>query len=39
MIRWLDFTDTCLAAEWGHPSDIPQQPGAAFPGHAATDDS
>src|SRR5215213_11303154 len=21
MIRWLDFNDTCLAAEWGHPSD------------------
>src|SRR6201996_9330814 len=21
MIRWLDFTDTGLAAEWGHPSD------------------
>ena len=21
MIRWLDFTDTWLAAEWGHPSD------------------
>src|SRR5438876_9840909 len=23
MIRWLDFTDTWLAAEWGHPSDNP----------------
>ena len=22
MIRWLDFNDTWLAAEWGHPSDI-----------------
>ncbi|SQI26861.1 2-methylcitrate dehydratase [Salmonella enterica subsp. arizonae] len=21
MIRWLDFNDTWLAAEWGHPSD------------------
>src|SRR5258708_10806583 len=21
MIRWLDFNDTFLAAEWGHPSD------------------
>jgi len=21
MIRWLDFSDTWLAAEWGHPSD------------------
>ncbi len=21
MIRWLDFNDTRLAAEWGHPSD------------------
>src|SRR6266513_552979 len=21
MIRWLDFNDTSLAAEWGHPSD------------------
>ncbi|MBI3526361.1 MAG: bifunctional 2-methylcitrate dehydratase/aconitate hydratase [Betaproteobacteria bacterium] len=21
MIRWLDFNDTLLAAEWGHPSD------------------
>src|SRR5437899_5267505 len=21
IIRWLDFNDTCLAAEWGHPSD------------------
>src|SRR5262249_267852 len=21
MIRWLDFNDTCLAREWGHPSD------------------
>src|SRR5512135_356112 len=21
MIRWLDYNDTCLAAEWGHPSD------------------
>ncbi|MDC5138020.1 MmgE/PrpD family protein, partial [Acinetobacter baumannii] len=21
MIRWLDFNDTGLAAEWGHPSD------------------
>jgi len=20
MIRWLDFNDTWLAAEWGHPS-------------------
>src|SRR5207244_11368635 len=19
-IRWLDYNDTCLAAEWGHPS-------------------
>ena len=23
MIRWLDFNDTWLAAEWGHPSDNP----------------
>src|SRR5699024_5344047 len=22
MIRWLDYNDTWLAAEWGHPSDI-----------------
>ncbi len=22
MIRWLDFNDALLAAEWGHPSDI-----------------
>src|ERR1700744_5772846 len=21
MVRWLDFNDTWLAAEWGHPSD------------------
>ena len=21
IIRWLDFNDTLLAAEWGHPSD------------------
>ena len=21
MIRWLDYNDTWLAAEWGHPSD------------------
>ena len=21
IIRWLDFNDTWLAAEWGHPSD------------------
>ena len=21
LIRWLDFNDTWLAAEWGHPSD------------------
>src|SRR6185437_8429801 len=21
MIRWLDFNDTWLGAEWGHPSD------------------
>src|SRR5512146_2822859 len=21
MVRWLDFHDTWLAAEWGHPSD------------------
>jgi 2-methylcitrate dehydratase len=21
MVRWLDFNDTRLAAEWGHPSD------------------
>ena len=21
MIRWLDFNDTWLAKEWGHPSD------------------
>ena len=21
MVRWLDFNDTFLAAEWGHPSD------------------
>jgi len=21
IIRWLDFNDTFLAAEWGHPSD------------------
>jgi 2-methylcitrate dehydratase len=20
-VRWLDFNDTWLAAEWGHPSD------------------
>src|SRR6201982_1202729 len=24
MIRWLDFNDTWLAAEWGHPSDNPR---------------
>jgi 2-methylcitrate dehydratase len=21
LIRWLDYNDTWLAAEWGHPSD------------------
>src|SRR6266516_5899815 len=21
LVRWLDFNDTCLAAEWGHPAD------------------
>ena len=21
IIRWLDYNDTWLAAEWGHPSD------------------
>ena len=21
LVRWLDFNDTWLAAEWGHPSD------------------
>ena len=21
MVRWLDYNDTLLAAEWGHPSD------------------
>ena len=21
MVRWLDYNDTWLAAEWGHPSD------------------
>ncbi len=21
IVRWLDFNDTWLAAEWGHPSD------------------
>ena len=40
MIRWLDFNDTWLAAEWGHPSDnlidshsVPGKPGSeqAFP--------
>jgi 2-methylcitrate dehydratase len=27
MIRWLDFNDTWLAAEWGHPSDSPPPTG------------
>ena len=34
IIRWLDYNDTWLAAEWGHPSDnlgaiLAQPPGAS----------
>jgi 2-methylcitrate dehydratase len=40
MVRWLDFNDTWLAAEWGHPSDnlggIPASPPAASPCSCAT---
>jgi len=33
MVRWLDFNDTWLAAEWGHPSDNLPTGSAAMPRH------
>ena len=37
MVRWLDFNDTWLAAEWGHPSDnLGGDPrGRRLPAHAS----
>jgi 2-methylcitrate dehydratase len=34
MIRWLDFNDTWLAAEWGHPSDHQGDNSASYDGRS-----
>ena len=34
MIRWLDFNDTWLAAEWGHPSDRSEEHTSELQSHS-----